>query len=132
MIPDMKNTLIKNGLGLLLIAGMLVLSACATTTSKTHQGIDQEKQAALYQEARQLFLDGHYKDAAAILMPLAQQGHPGAQYSVGYMYHYGYGLPHNEREANHWISIAAARGNAKAKEALELLQTHYQKQPLPN
>jgi TPR repeat protein len=118
----MDNSPLKTALGVLFLACLLVVGGCTTTVSKSERGIDREKQAALYQKARQLFLDGNYTDAAAVLMPLAQQGHSGAQYSVGYMYHYGYGLPHNEREANHWITIAAARGNAKAKKALEILE----------
>jgi TPR repeat protein len=128
----MKNTPLKTAFSILLIACLLVVAGCTTTTTKPQRGVDREKQAALYQKARQLFLDGNYTEAATILMPLAQQGHPGAQYSIGYMYHYGYGLPHNEREANHWITIAAARGNAKAKKALAIIEgSQVQQQQLP-
>lgn len=110
----------------------LILSACATTTTApTKKGVDLQQQAARYNEARELFLGKHYSDAALILMPLAQQGHSGAQYSIGYMYYYGYGVPHNEREAMHWIGIAAARGELKAQQALKIIESQGQKQSLP-
>ena len=51
-------------------------------------------------------------------MPLAQQGHADAQYTIGYMYHYGHGLPRNEKESTRWIATAAARGHSLAQKAL--------------
>lgn len=80
-------------------------------------------------QGRTLFLAGRYEEAAALLLPLARQGHLDAQYSVGYMYHYGYGLPRNYRESNRWITTAAARGHVKAQQALQLLDV--EQDPLP-
>jgi TPR repeat protein len=106
------------GIGLCLL---LALSACTTvpvepqhSTSAAQLELQQQRLA----QGKQLFLNKQYTEAANILLPLAQQGHLDAQYCVGYMYHYGYGLPHNEKESIRWITLAAARGHALAKEAL--------------
>ena len=74
-----------------------------------------QKQVA---EGKALFLQKQYEAAAALLLPLARQGNTDAQYTVGYMYHYGYGLPRNEKESTRWIATAAARGHPIAQEAL--------------
>ena len=84
------------------------------------QGLNQQ-----FLQGKTLFLANKYEEAARLLLPLAQQGHLDAQYSVGYMYHYGYGLPRNEKEATRWITTAAARGHQKAQQALLLLEEYY-------
>lgn len=77
-----------------------------------------ETQQKIFDQARTLFLNQQYTQAANTLLLLARQGHTGSQYIIGYMYHYGYGLPRNKRESVRWITIAAARGHPQAKEAL--------------
>ncbi|HEC17925.1 MAG TPA: hypothetical protein ENI97_01115, partial [Gammaproteobacteria bacterium] len=76
-----------------------------------------------FAQAKQLFAQKRYGQAAALLLPLAQQGYLDAQYSIGYMYHYGLGLPRNEKEAIRWITLAAARGHPLAREALARINT---------
>jgi TPR repeat protein len=110
---------IVTGIGLCLL---LVLSACTTVPVEPQQrstsAAQLEQQQQRFAQGKKLFLNKQYAEAASILLPLAQQGHLDAQYTVGYMYHYGYGLPRNEKESTHWITMAAARGHALAKEAL--------------
>ncbi len=100
---------------------LLILSACSTATfnapDKGHSmGLALQEQQ--FQRGKSLFLNRAYGDAAVIFLPLAQQGHLGAQYTIGYMYYYGYGVPRNERETLRWLSVAAARSHPKAQEAL--------------
>jgi TPR repeat protein len=78
----------------------------------------QATQHALYIQGKTLFLNKQYGPAATLLLPLAKQGHMDAQYTIGYMYHYGYGVPRNEKESVRWIATAAGRGHPQAKEAL--------------
>jgi TPR repeat protein len=109
---------------IVLCLSVLLLPACTTvpvTSTKARPAISSEQQQQIYRQAKTLFLDKNYNEAARLLLPLARQGHLEAQYAVGYMYHYGYGLPHNEKESTRWITLAAARGNPKAKEALALI-----------
>ena len=107
------------GIGLCLL---LALSACTTVPVEPQQrstsAAQLEQQQQRFAQGKQLFLNKQYAEAASILLPLAQQGHLDAQYTVGYMYHYGYGLPHNEKESIRWITLAATRGHALAQQAL--------------
>lgn len=107
--------------------GMLVLAlsvaACTTVPVKKHGDTPSvaqrlEAQQAKFAQGRALFLSKKYEAAAAVLLPLARQGHLDAQYTIGYMYHYGYGVPRNEKESLRWIALAAGRGHPQAKEAL--------------
>lgn len=107
----------------ILLGVSLVLAACASTSEQENSetGSDLQRlkaQNALFDHGKQLFLSKQYGPAATALLPLAKQGHTGAQYTIGYMYHYGYGVPRNEKESVRWIATAAARGHPQAKKAL--------------
>lgn len=110
----------------LLTGGLLVLllSACVSVPEENAEpALSQAEAAAIvFGQARALYQAGDYVAAAGLMKALAQQGHLQAQYALGYMYHYGRGVPHNEREAIRWMSVAAARGHPKAQAALELLE----------
>ena len=106
------------GIGLCLL---LALSACTTVPvepRKSTSAAQLELQQQRFTQGKKLFLNKQYAEAASILLPIAQQGHSGAQYTIGYMYHYGLGLPRNERESTRWITLAAAHGHPLAQEAL--------------
>ncbi|MDT8384453.1 MAG: hypothetical protein RRB22_08560 [Gammaproteobacteria bacterium] len=113
--------------GLLLGLGLcLLLSLGACTTTPVDSAADNaanllERQQQQFAQGKQLFLDKQYLEAANLLLPLAQQGHIEAQYTIGYMYHYGHGLPRNEKESLRWITTAAARGHPLAQQALAIL-----------
>ena len=114
-------------LPILLILVFTQVAGCTATPGVTDQQTadrptNLELQVEQFQQAKDLYLQQQYQQAAALFLALAQQGHLDSQYVTGYMYHYGYGLPRNEREALHWISIAAARGHARAQQALQMLE----------
>jgi len=101
---------------------LLLLSVSCTTVP-----VDRERPSAatrleiqqkIFKQAKALFLNQQYEQAANALLLLAKQGHADAQYTIGYMYHYGYGVPRNEKESIRWITVAAARGHPQAEEAL--------------
>jgi TPR repeat protein len=107
--------------GIVLVCSLFLLSACSTTPiekSSEEKASILETQGKRFQLGKELYLSQQYGQAANILLPLAQQGHLDSQYTVGYMYHHGQGVPRNEKESTRWIAMAAARGHAKAKEAL--------------
>lgn len=119
----------------ILLFSLLLLVACSTTPIEK---VSEEKSSILeaqekrFQLGKKLYLSKQYGPAANVLLPLAQQGHLNAQYTVGYMYHHGQGLPRNEKESTRWITLAAARGHVKAQEALSLINAvHDQQNPLP-
>ena len=56
-----------------------------------------------------------YDAAKLILMPLAQDGDASAQFYVGVLYAFGYGVELNESTAADWFELSAAQGNAKAQ-----------------
>lgn len=67
----------------------------------------------------------HYRDAFVRLKPEAQRGHPEAQYAVGFMYYYGFGVNEDRKLALYWIGKAAERGYPLAIEALKRMDKEY-------
>src|SRR3954462_7897047 len=61
---------------------------------------------------------GDYVPAIRLFRPLAEQGNPKAQSVRAAMYHRGQGVARNSARAFIWYSLAARRGDAKAKAAL--------------
>jgi TPR repeat protein len=119
----------------LLLGCFLLISACSTTpkeATKAERVSILEAQEKSFQIGKKLYLEKQYGQAANILLRLAQQGHLNAQYTVGYMYHHGQGLPLNEKESTRWITLAAARGHEKAKEALERINAVHDLNNPPN
>ena len=101
------------------------LGACTTVPVEPRQHSPKNKasvqfklQQQRFAQGKALYLNKQYAEAASVLFPLAQQGHTDAQYTIGYMYHYGHGFPRNEKESTRWIATAAARGHLLAQEAL--------------
>lgn len=115
--PGIRSHLFR-AIGIWLV---LMASACVNVPVDTDQpsaATKLEIQQKIFQQAKALFLDKQYTQAANALLLLARQGHVGAQYTIGYMYHHGYGVPRNEKESIRWITTAAARGYPQAEEAL--------------
>lgn len=113
----------KQSCAVLITCALLTLAGCTSVPVKNQKATasSAQRQAALeaqFSQGKTLFLQKQYAAAAKILLPIARQGHAAAQYTIGYMYHYGYGLPHNEKESTRWIATAAARGHPQAKEAM--------------
>ena len=109
--------MLMNYLRYLLISVAVLCSACATTDRDRQ---DQEDEANL-QLAREQFLREDYESSAITLLPIARSGNPEAQYSLGYLYYYGLGVPRNISYGRQLIQAAAEQENERAIEALKLL-----------
>jgi len=62
-----------------------------------------------------------YRQAFIRLMPSAKAGNAEAQYAIGYMYYYGYGVIEDRRKAWYWIRCAEKAGQIDAIQAIRLL-----------
>lgn len=67
---------------------------------------------------------GDYAIAYYIWRPMAEKGDARAQYSIGWMYHNGYGLSVNNNKAQYWWKKSAKQGFIHASFALGLLLSH--------
>lgn len=70
------------------------------------------------QQGQRYFETGFYKHAMKELLPLACDGIPEAQYAVGYMYYYGYGVAQDTEVGHFWIERSASKGYEPAIVAL--------------
>ena len=61
---------------------------------------------------------GDYLPAIRLFRPLAEKGNAKAQNVLGVMYRRGQGVARNPARAFVWFSLAAARGDARAKAEL--------------
>jgi TPR repeat protein len=61
---------------------------------------------------------GDYATALSEWRPLAEQGEPYAQCSLGWLYENGYGVSQDYGQARQWYEQAAAQGNALAQRKL--------------
>lgn len=108
---------------LLLIFGTfaLLLAGCAATPVAEDES--QFRSAdLLYAKAREAYRSGDYYLAAERLIVLARQGDPRGQYALGYLYYRGQGVLGDRARAMELFRMAAAQGNAKARQALALLE----------
>jgi len=62
---------------------------------------------------------GDYVPAIRLFRPLAEAGNPKAQNVIGVMYRKGQGVAKSSARAFMWFSLAAKRGDAKAKAELQ-------------
>jgi TPR repeat protein len=121
-----RNLLHRGAWILLLVVGAALLAACATrppaasgTPQADHGG--PKALAATIRHSRLAYRAGRYVEAMRLLAPLARAGNADAQYTIGYLYYYGYGTNRDPQRALKWIRRAAARGNARAITALRTL-----------
>ncbi len=73
------------------------------------------------EDAAAAYERGDYATALAIWRPLAEGGDADAQYFVGGVYAFGWGVARDDREAARWFRLAAEQGLAKAQFALGLM-----------
>ncbi len=90
---------------LLLIIVPLLGVQCKGNTEKFNEGL------AAYEA-------GYYQKALNIIKPLAEQGYPDAQFSLGKMYGSGKGVPKNNTKALKWFRKAAEQGHTLAQTIL--------------
>ncbi len=105
---------IKSWIGLTLCVGLL---GCAAPP-KPPSWEDAELRQQRYAQAREAFVAGRYVVAASLMQPLAQRGHAGAQYALGYLYYTGQGRERDAALALKWFRAAALAGDEKAVDAL--------------
>jgi TPR repeat protein len=99
-------------LRLLLISIILLLQSCYMSPRMTKD----------FQWGKANFNAGRYKCSFRQLMPVAVNGCAEAQYAVGYMYYYGYGITQDDESGLFWMERAAAQGYCPAIKALELIR----------
>ncbi|EKD71206.1 MAG: hypothetical protein ACD_46C00246G0005 [uncultured bacterium] len=108
----MLRIFLKISLFSLLVCSLL---ACSTTMRSSPATMSELKQG------QRLFETGYYKRAMRDLLPLASDGNPEAQYAVGYMYYYGYGVTQDTDVGYFWINRSASQDYAPAKQALAVI-----------
>jgi TPR repeat protein len=102
---------------ILFIAVMsFTLIACNTLVPKI-----TPKQMSEIEQGKRYFKDGYYKRAFQQLLPPAIDGNAEAEYAIGYMYYYGYGVPQDTDTGHFWIEKAAAQHFDPAVRALPLM-----------
>jgi hypothetical protein len=82
---------------------------------------DEDRIERLHREAERAMQAGDYAQAYCIWKPLADKGDVHAQYSLGWMYHNGYGLSIDDEQAMQWWRKAADQKDADAQFALGTL-----------
>lgn len=97
---------------LLILLACLTMQSCASTAQAEQLGL-----------AKRNFADGDYKQSFHALLPLASEGNARAQYAVGYMYYYGYGVARDAESGIFWMHKAAAQHYEPAIKALQILQS---------
>lgn len=105
----------KRRLPLLLAGLFLLVQGCTTAPPKLPE--------TAYAEAKTAYLTHDYQRALAVVGPRAIAGEPWAQYTLGYMYHYGQGVALDKQMAREWILRAAKQGYAPAQHALERISS---------
>ena len=74
-----------------------------------------------YKKAVNAYNRGDYKIAHKLIRPLANNGFPQAQYSLGVMYESGKGVDASLEKAKKWFQLAAEKGISKAQFKLGLI-----------
>jgi TPR repeat protein len=93
-------------------------------TCVTLQACTNARTAENLQLGKMTFNNGDFKQAFRQLLPLASEGNADAEYAVGYMYYYGYGVAEDSDTGIFWMQKAADKGNSSAKKALETIRTN--------
>lgn len=99
--------------GVWIIAMCFMLMACASS-----------RMAEELQAGKSSFQTGDYKQAFHQLLPLAVKGKAEAQYAVGYLYYYGYGVPEDTESGLFWMTKAAEQHYPPAMQAIDLIHQH--------
>jgi TPR repeat protein len=96
---------------ILIILFSMGLVACAATT----------RQPSELQQGKRYFEKGYYKRTLRQLLPLACDGNAEAQYAIGYLYYYGYGVTQDTETGVFWINRAAKQHYIPAIKALDIM-----------
>ncbi len=77
-----------------------------------------------FQAVKAAYFSGDYATAFREFEPLAEQGVALAQFSLGFMYEKGQGVPQDYAEAVKWYRKAAEQGHGEAMNNLSLMYSH--------
>jgi uncharacterized protein len=67
-----------------------------------------------FDEGVEAYAQADYAKAMAEFKPLAEQGDARAQYFVGFLYRYGYGVTADRAESGKWFRLAAEQGDSRS------------------
>ena len=102
-----KNRLIRRGI--VALALLATLSGAPVAAGQT------------FDEAVAAYDRGDYATAVRGFLVHAEQGDATAQYKLGVMYNYGWGVPEDHAEAVRWFRLAAEQGYAGAQYGLGVM-----------
>ena len=71
-----------------------------------------------FNKGMEAFIKKDYMAALKEFRPLVKQGHASAQFSLGWMYNNGEGVPQNHKTAIKWHTLSAEQGSAPAQFSL--------------
>jgi V8-like Glu-specific endopeptidase len=71
-----------------------------------------------FEDAVRAYKKGDYETALELFRPFAEDGRADAEYTLGFMYFTGRGVPPDYAEAAKWLRLAAEQGRADAQYAL--------------
>lgn len=100
-------------IGLVSCLVLLSLSLVACTSPHMSGEVEAGKSA---------FQAGNYSSAFQRLFPVARDGRPDAQYAIGYMYYYGYGVSQDTSTGLQWMRRSAVQGYPAAIKALDMIE----------
>ena len=60
-------------------------------------------------------MEKDYKTARELWLPLAEKGDSRAQFFLGFMHDFGFGVPEDDKEAVKWYRLAAEQGDSRAQ-----------------
>jgi TPR repeat protein len=78
-------------------------------------GLAAPAMAQTYEEGKAAQKRDDFAQAFAIFLPLAEQGHARAQFSLGLLYDEGEGVPADAAKAAYWYRKAAEQGHREAQ-----------------
>lgn len=100
-----------------LILCMFVISLNGCAMFHRSEPYISTKTRSEFQQGKRDFECGYYKRAMRLLLPLACDGVGEAEYAVGYMFYYGYGVCQDTDIGEIWIKRAAKKGYPPAVNA---------------
>src|SRR5437764_11445844 len=95
-----------------------ILYGCAFMVLASTSGASSVVWSGPWEDGLVAYNRGDYVPAIRLFRPLAEAGNPKAQNQIGLMYRKGEGTPQSPARAFMWFSLAAKRGDAKAKAGL--------------
>jgi hypothetical protein len=107
MIVNDVNCIRSRGFKPIAAAIMLLMSWFAPIASEPYSDA--------WQAAAEAMKRDEYATAYKLFRSLAEQGHPEAQYQLGFLYRTGWGVPRDYEEAFKWFHRAADQGNSSAQ-----------------